>query len=70
MPLLIPCVFAPAPVSAAEIYNKEGNKLVLYGLVSGLHYFNDDKRQHGDQSCMRIGFEGQNYDDFESTFNF
>ena len=29
--------------SSAEIYNKDGNKLDLYGKIDGLHYFSDDK---------------------------
>ncbi|ECH1172227.1 phosphoporin PhoE, partial [Salmonella enterica subsp. enterica] len=28
---------------AAEVYNKDGNKLDLYGKVDGLHYFSKDK---------------------------
>ncbi|WP_412216228.1 hypothetical protein [Veillonella nakazawae] len=29
---------------AAEVYNKDGNKLDLYGKVTALRYFTDDKR--------------------------
>lgn len=57
--LLASCIVLSAPVSAAEIYNRDGNKLDLYGLISGLHYFSDDKGQDGDQSYMRFGFKGQ-----------
>ncbi len=31
--------------NTAEIYNKDGSKLDLFGEVDGLHYFSDDKRQ-------------------------
>jgi predicted porin len=45
--------------NAAEIYNKDGNKLDLYGKVDGLHYFSDDKGSDGDQSYARFGFKGE-----------
>lgn len=32
-------MLAAGVVNAAEIYNKDGNKLDLYGKVTGLHYF-------------------------------
>ncbi|ECY1592210.1 porin OmpC, partial [Salmonella enterica] len=44
---------------AAEIYNKDGNKLDLYGKVDGLHYFSDDAKNNGDKTYMRIGFRGE-----------
>lgn len=53
------CIFLTGAASAAEIYNKDGSRLDLYGLVSGLHYVSKDKSQDGDQSYMRIGFKGQ-----------
>lgn len=45
--------------NAAEIYNKDGNKLDLYGKVDGLHYFSDDDSADGDQTYMRLGFKGE-----------
>ncbi|EBI7230609.1 porin OmpC [Salmonella enterica] len=44
---------------AAEIYNKDGNKLDLYGKVDGLHYFSKDKGDDGDQTYVRFGFKGE-----------
>ncbi|EBH1515042.1 porin OmpC [Salmonella enterica subsp. enterica serovar Pensacola] len=44
---------------AAEVYNKDGNKLDLYGKVDGLHYFSKDKDDDGDQSYVRFGFKGE-----------
>ncbi|HCS1396263.1 TPA: porin, partial [Shigella boydii] len=35
---------------AAEVYNKDGNKLDLYGKVTALRYFTDDKRDDGDKT--------------------
>ncbi len=37
--LLIPTLLAAGAAHAAEVYNKDGNKLDLYGKVDGLHYF-------------------------------
>jgi outer membrane pore protein C len=42
--LLVPALLVAGAANAAEIYNKDGNKLDLYGKVDGLHYFSDDKR--------------------------
>ncbi|KAB7896288.1 hypothetical protein ASE93_01360 [Serratia sp. Leaf50] len=45
--------------SAAEIYNKDGNQLDLYGRVNGKHYFSNGTSNNGDGSYMRLGFKGQ-----------
>ncbi|EDG2776886.1 porin OmpS2, partial [Salmonella enterica] len=50
---------AAGTAHAAEIYNKDGNKLDLYGKVDGLHYFSDDSSKDGDQTYMRFGFKGE-----------
>ncbi|MDH6632720.1 UNVERIFIED_ORG: outer membrane protein N [Lelliottia amnigena] len=57
--LVIPALLAAGAAHAAEIYNKDGNKLDLYGKVDGLHYFSDDSGVDGDQSYVRIGFKGE-----------
>ncbi|WP_041526048.1 porin [Pantoea sp. At-9b] len=44
---------------AAEIYNKDGNKLDLYGKVQGENYISNNDSLDGDQSYMRFGFKGQ-----------
>ena len=41
--LLVPALLVAGAANAAEIYNKDGNKLDLYGKVDGLHYFSDNK---------------------------
>jgi outer membrane pore protein C len=41
--LLVPALLVAGAANAAEIYNKDGNKLDLYGKIDGLHYFSDDK---------------------------
>jgi predicted porin len=57
--LMIPALLMAGAAHAAEIYNKDGNKLDLYGKVDGLHYFSDDKGADGDQTYMRLGFKGE-----------
>ncbi len=39
--LLVPALLVAGAANAAEIYNKDGNKLDLYGKIDGLHYFSD-----------------------------
>ena len=46
---------------AAEVYNKDGNKLDLYGKVTALRYFTDDKRDDGDKTYARLGFKGETH---------
>ena len=57
--LLVPALLVAGAANAAEIYNKDGNKLDLYGKIDGLHYFSDDKSVDGDQTYMRIGVKGE-----------
>ncbi|EBF4221048.1 porin OmpS1 [Salmonella enterica] len=57
--LLVPVLLVAGAANAAEIYNKDGNKLDLYGKVDGLHYFSDDASSDGDQSYVRFGFKGE-----------
>jgi len=57
--LLVPGLLVAGAANAAEIYNKDGNKLDLYGKVDGLHYFSDNKGDDGDKTYMRIGFKGE-----------
>ncbi|BBQ83059.1 hypothetical protein WP3W18E02_15880 [Klebsiella sp. WP3-W18-ESBL-02] len=57
--LLVPALLVAGAANAAEIYNKDGNKLDLYGKVDGLHYFSSDNGSDGDQSYVRLGFKGE-----------
>lgn len=57
--LLVPALLVAGAANAAEVYNKNGNKLDLYGKVDGLHYFSDDKGSDGDQTYVRFGFKGE-----------
>ncbi|HCD1255196.1 TPA: porin OmpC [Citrobacter amalonaticus] len=57
--LVIPALLAAGAAHAAEVYNKDGNKLDLYGKVDGLHYFSDNANSDGDQTYVRMGFKGE-----------
>ncbi|WP_374026533.1 porin OmpK37 [Klebsiella quasipneumoniae] len=57
--LVIPALLAAGAAHAAEIYNKDGNKLDVYGKVDGLHYFSSDSKKDGDQTYVRFGFKGE-----------
>ncbi|EHM1654673.1 porin [Salmonella enterica subsp. enterica serovar Saintpaul] len=56
--IFLGCAFTIFSTSAAEIYNKNGNKLNLYGKIDGLHYFSDDEASRGDKSYFRTGLSG------------
>ncbi len=59
--VVIPALLVAGAANAAEIYNKNGNKLDLYGKVVGEHGFTtsgkDTKNQ--DSSYGQIGFKGE-----------
>ncbi|MEA7538858.1 hypothetical protein ONQ62_27955, partial [Salmonella enterica subsp. enterica serovar Virginia] len=42
-----PALLVAGAANAAEIYNKNGNKLDLYGKVDGLRYFSDNAGDDG-----------------------
>lgn len=52
-------MLASTTAHAAEVYNKDGNKLDWYGKVTGLHYFSKDKSADGDKTYVRLGFKGE-----------
>ncbi|QLK63576.1 porin OmpC (plasmid) [Enterobacteriaceae bacterium Kacie_13] len=57
--LIVPVLLVAGAAHSAEVYNKDGNKLDLYGKVDGLHYFSDDTDKDGDQTYVRVGFKGE-----------
>ncbi|MGZ0748824.1 porin OmpC [Kluyvera sichuanensis] len=57
--LVIPALLAAGATHAAEVYNKDGNKLDIYGKVDGLHYFSSNSKNDGDQTYVRFGFKGE-----------
>lgn len=57
--VVIPALLAAGAANAAEIYNKDGNKLDLYGKAVGKHLFSDDAGNDGDGTYVRFGFKGE-----------
>ena len=57
--VVIPALLAAGAANAAEIYNKDGNKLDLYGKVDARHQFSSNDKQDGDKSYVRFGFKGE-----------
>nr|ADK27765.1 outer membrane protein F [Yersinia kristensenii] len=57
--VVIPALLAAGAANAAEIYNKDGNKLDLYGKVDARHQFSSNAGQDGDESYVRFGFKGE-----------
>ncbi|WP_278248958.1 porin [Providencia rettgeri] len=57
--MVIPALLAAGAANAAEVYNKDGNKLDVYGKVDVRHYFaNAESGEDGDDSRVRLGVKG------------
>lgn len=52
-------IIASSSAMAAEVYNKDGNKLDVYGKVKAMHYMSDDSSSDGDKTYVRFGFKGE-----------
>ncbi|PVZ82386.1 porin [Serratia sp. S1B] len=65
--VVIPALLAAGAANAAEIYNKDGNKLDLTGKVDGLHYFSSNDDYNGDKTYARFGFKGETQINSELT---
>ncbi|MCG8709055.1 porin [Brenneria sp. 4F2] len=57
--VVIPALLAAGAANAAEVYNKDGNKLDVYGRAEGRHFFSDDSSNNGDKTRARIGVKGE-----------
>lgn len=60
--LLISTLALTGTAQAAEIYNKDGNKLDFYGKLKAMRYISDaetNASNNADKSYVRIGFKGQ-----------
>ncbi|WP_437889390.1 porin [Phytobacter sp. V91] len=59
--VVIPALLVAGAANAAEVYNKNGNKLDLYGKVVGEHGFttSGDSTTNSDSSYGQIGFKGE-----------
>ncbi|WP_425482115.1 porin [Budvicia diplopodorum] len=56
---LFPAMLVAGAVNAAEVYNKDGNKLNILGEIQGNHYFSDGEGEDGDNSFVRFGILGE-----------
>lgn len=57
--VLVSAMVMAGSAGAAEVYNKDGNKLDLYGKLSGMRYMSGDDDKNGDRSYVRFGFRGE-----------
>ena len=57
--LVVMGVVAASAAQAAEVYNKNGNKLDVYGRVKAMHYMSDYAAKDGDMTYVRFGFKGE-----------
>ncbi|MDX6040379.1 porin OmpC [Scandinavium lactucae] len=57
--ILVPALLVAGAVNAAEIYNKDGNKLDLYGKVDARHQFSENGGSDGDATYVQVGFKGE-----------
>ncbi|WP_336280152.1 porin [Cronobacter dublinensis] len=59
--VVIPALLVAGAANAAEIYNKNGNKLDLYGKVTAEHDFvtSGDNTSSGDATYAQLGFKGE-----------
>ncbi|SFN61050.1 porin [Xenorhabdus japonica] len=58
--VVIPALLVAGTANAAEIFNKDGNKLDLYGKVDVRHQIADKRSsEDGDASYARIGIKGE-----------
>jgi len=56
---LSPLLLAAPITNAAEIFNKDGNKIDLHGMVDARHQFSKNADNAGDESYTRLGFKGE-----------
>ena len=57
--ILVPALLMAGAANAAEMYNKDGNKVDLYGKVDARHTFSDNAGDDGDETYVQIGFKGE-----------
>lgn len=59
--VVIPALLVAGAANAAEIYNKNGNKLDFYGKVNAEHDFvtSGDNTNNNDATYAQIGFKGE-----------
>lgn len=65
--VVVPALLAVGVADAAEVYNKDGNKVDIYGKVTARHRFSDDNSNNGDKTYARLGFKGETQINSEVT---
>ena len=57
--LTVPALLVAGSASAANVYDKDGTKLDVYGRATGLYYGTSNDELSGDQSYFRLGLKGE-----------
>ncbi|CUX96395.1 porin [Candidatus Doolittlea endobia] len=57
--VLVSAMIIAGHTGAAEVYNKNGNKVDLFGKLNGMRYTSSDDTKNGDRSFIRYGFSGE-----------
>ncbi|MEO3991261.1 porin OmpC [Pseudocitrobacter cyperus] len=57
--ILVPALLVAGAANAAEMYNKNGNKVDIYGKVDARHTFSDNPGDDGDETIIELGFKGE-----------
>ncbi|QPR29750.1 porin OmpC [Edwardsiella hoshinae] len=65
--VVIPALLVAGAANAAEMYNKDGNKVSLYGKVDARHTFSSNAGDNGDATYARFGFKGETQINSELT---
>ncbi|WP_312985862.1 phosphoporin PhoE [Atlantibacter sp.] len=65
--LVMMSMVTASAAQAAEVYNKDGNKLDVYGRVKAMHYMSDYSAKDGDKTYVRFGFKGETQINSELT---
>ncbi|CUX96021.1 Outer membrane protein C precursor [Candidatus Gullanella endobia] len=57
--ILVSVMVMVSSAGAVEVYNKNGNKLDLFGRLNGMRYISRDNVKNGDRSFIHYGFNGE-----------
>ncbi|AWH89945.1 porin OmpC [Limnobaculum parvum] len=57
--VIVPALLVAGAANAAEVYNKDGNKLDITGKIQGSHLFSDNAKHDGDKTYARFGLRGE-----------
>ncbi|OZI14127.1 porin OmpC [Sodalis-like symbiont of Philaenus spumarius] len=57
--VLVSAMVMAGSAGAAEVYNKDGNKLKMFGKLNGTRYMSSDNAKNSDRSFILYGFTGE-----------